>query len=63
MDYRYECTQCEHVIDITHSIHTKYRNMWCDKCSQWVRVKRLLGTPSFIIHGYSAKNGYSKKEK
>jgi len=60
--YQYECTKCGSVIEITHSIHIKYRNVVCWKCHQWVRVKRLLGTPDIIVKGYSAQNGYSKKE-
>lgn len=56
--YSYECIHCKHIIDTEHNIHTKYRNMWCVKCGKWARVKRLLGAPKFIIHGYSAKNSY-----
>ena len=57
--YQYECETCGHQFEKhTKKINDKHKS--CTKCGK--RAKKLISVSSFVINGYSEKNGYSKKE-
>lgn len=57
--YQYHCNACGHEFE-KFSNSTKTESEICEKCGK--KCKKIISLSSFIINGYSEKNGYSKKE-
>jgi len=60
--YEFECTSCGNVFEeLFHPIDKKESlNTHCPKCGKM--AKKVLSSYHFIIKGYNAENGYSKKK-
>ncbi len=57
--YEYECEECKHVNERTHSIKDIITKLKCDKCEKLAKVKRLISTTSFVLKGGGwFKDGY-----
>lgn len=58
--YTFKCTECFKVFDVI-TFDSSLKEHKCPDCvdSQGVRIPTC---GSFVIKGYSEKNGYSKKE-
>ncbi len=56
----YRCPKCKARVEIIHKIGIT-KNIKCPKCK--ILMKPELQPVNFEIHGYSAINGYSEKEK
>lgn len=61
--YDYQCRDCGNIqeelvlleeVDSTETI--------CNKCYS-TNMNRLMGAPGFIIHGFSAANGYASRNR
>lgn len=66
--YEFECGVCGHRVTCMLSINERDRAPDCTECanegtqSYWVRMTRRPGAPAFMVNGFSARNGYSKRE-
>jgi putative FmdB family regulatory protein len=56
--YQYRCNACGHEFEKFNK-STKIKTEVCEKCGK--KCQKIISLSSFIINGYSEKNGYSKK--
>ena len=60
MKFIYYCPKCGHEKEVMHKIGITL-NCICNMCKTKMKVK--LQPVYFEVHGYSADNGYSRKEE
>jgi putative FmdB family regulatory protein len=65
--YQFECQECgftfEHMMSIKDGELCKKSKSNCPQCGKKDSVIKIMSVSSFIIHGYSEQNGYSKSNK
>lgn len=59
--YEFKCDKCLVITQNSLPITSNIDKVKCWKCGEY-SAKRIISKNSFIIKGYSYKNGYSKKE-
>lgn len=60
--YEFQCNVCGYIFEEIHK--TLKISSYCPVCKEKGKksiAKKLLSRSSFIVNGYNAKNGYSKK--
>jgi len=56
--HEYQCEKCGHKCEeVTLKMEEVNPELKCPKCKEGI-AKRLMSCGCFIIHGYSAANGY-----
>ncbi len=58
--YSYRCPGCGHTLEELTPLNTPRENPTCALCGH--RMNREATAASFVVKGYSAKSGYSRKD-
>ena len=63
--YDYECSHCGHTHEEILSVGEMESgiNPSCPMCGSCTGQSKRIGSPNFVIHGYSAANGYASKNR
>lgn len=54
----FECRACQRTYELTFKTYAESQTATCPQCG--VSVVRQPASPSFVVHGYNAKNNYAK---
>ena len=62
--YDFTCSKCGAEYPDVRIAHSKLHaySPACDQCHSIGTLQRVPAASSFVVKGFSAKNGYSKKE-
>lgn len=62
MIYEYKCQKCDYTFEEILKMDQMYEPTLrvCPRCREYA-VKKQVSASTFVINGYSEKNGYSKK--
>ena len=58
MLFEFKCEKCETITEAI--VKSDVEEIECPKCDG--KAKKIISTPHFHIHGFSAENGYSHKK-
>ena len=61
--YDYQCQSCGDVIELFLSVQAPAEKVrGCEACGKRSGFTRKMGTPVFVIKGFSEANGYARKD-